>query len=215
MHAGDTSIVLQKGEGLLRQKRATGSGHTYGDDLSLCARHIIRVCSVSQPLPAKSRTRISRSESQAILGFRPKGDDIMPSAQPAKEPLEVAMEFINRINAGDVDAICELMTTEHIFQDALGERFIGREKMREGWRRYFETVANYKIRAEEFFQTGDRLAIFGSASGVYAGNGGASGDKFWEVPAAWRAVIRDGLVAEWRVYADNQPLRKLMGERQP
>ena len=138
----------------------------------------------------------------------------MPSAQPVKEPLEVAMEFINRINAGDVDAICELMTTEHIFQDALGERFIGREKMREGWRRYFETVADYKIRAEEFFQTGDRLAIFGSASGVYAGNGGASGDKFWEVPAAWRAVIRDGLVAEWRVYADNQPLRKLMNEKQ-
>jgi ketosteroid isomerase-like protein len=139
----------------------------------------------------------------------------MATVQPAREPLDVAMDFIKRINAGDVDAICELMTAEHIFQDALGERFIGREKMREGWSAYFKTVANYQIHAEEFFQTDERLAIFGTASGVYAGNGGASGNKFWEVPAAWRAVIRDGLVAEWRVYADNQPLRKLMGERQP
>jgi ketosteroid isomerase-like protein len=139
----------------------------------------------------------------------------MPSVQPAREPLDVAMDFIKRINAGNVDAICELMTDEHIFQDALGERFIGREKMRQGWRAYFKSVAQYQIRADEFFQTDERLAIFGSASGIYAGHVAASPDNFWEVPAAWRAVIRDGLVAEWRVYADNQPLRRLMGERQP
>jgi len=35
------------------------------------------------------------------------------------------------------------------------------------------------------------------------------------VPAAWLAVVKDGLVAEWRVYADNQPLRKLMGDKAP
>ena len=139
----------------------------------------------------------------------------MATAQSAREPLDVAMDFITRINTGDVDAICEVMTADHVFQDALGERFIGREKMREGWGAYFKMVADYQVHAEEFFQTGERLAIFGSASGVYAGNGKASGNNFWEVPAAWRVVIRDGLIAEWRVYADNQPLRKLMGERQP
>ena len=139
----------------------------------------------------------------------------MPSVQPAREPLDVAMDFIKRINAGDADAICELMTPDHIFQDAIGKRFIGRDKMREGWRAYFKSVADYQIHADEFFQTGDRLAIVGSASGTYVGDGGASSDKFWKVPAAWLAVIRDGHVAEWCVYADNQPLRKLMGERQP
>jgi ketosteroid isomerase-like protein len=138
----------------------------------------------------------------------------MASVQPAKEPLEIAMEFIKRINSGDADAVCHLMTADHIFQDALGKRFIGREKMREGWRAYFKTVADYQVHADEFFQTADRLAIFGTASGTYAGAGDASSDKFWKVPAAWRVLIRDGLVAEWCVYADNQPLRKLMGERQ-
>lgn len=139
----------------------------------------------------------------------------MATVQPAREPLEVAMDFIKRINSGNVDAICDLMTDGHIFQDALGDRFIGREKMRQGWGTYFKIVAQYQIHADEFFQTDERLAIFGSASGIYAGNGPASPDNFWEVPAAWRAVISDGRVAEWRVYADNQPLRKLMGERQP
>ena len=138
----------------------------------------------------------------------------MPSAQPAREPLEVAMDFIKRINSGNAEAVCELMTADHIFQDPLGKRFIGRDKMREGWRTYFKTVADYQVHANEFFQTDDRLAIFGTASGTYTGNGNTSTDKFWKVPAAWRAVIRDGLVAEWCVYADNQPLRKLMGERQ-
>ena len=136
----------------------------------------------------------------------------MASVQPAKQPIEVAMEFIQRINSGDVDSICELMTSDHIFQDALGKRFIGQDKMRDGWRHYLNSVADYQIHADEFFCTDDRVAVFGSASGVYAANGEPSPEKFWKVPAAWRAVIRNGLVAEWRVYADNQPLRKLMGE---
>ena len=140
----------------------------------------------------------------------------MGSAESARQqPLDVAMEFIKRVNSGDVNALCELMTPGHVFQDALGKRFIGRETMREGWTAYFKTVADYQIHAEEFFQTDERLAIFGTASGTYAGESGTSKDKFWEVPAAWRAVVRDGLIAEWRVYADNQPLRKLMGERVP
>ena len=135
----------------------------------------------------------------------------MASAPIARQPLEVAMEFIKRINSGDVDSICQLMTDDHIFQDALGKRFLGRDKMRAGWQAYFKMVADYRVHAEEFFQTDDRLAIFGRASGVYAG-GGPPSANFWEIPAAWHALIRDGLVAEWRVYADNQPLRKLMGE---
>jgi ketosteroid isomerase-like protein len=130
------------------------------------------------------------------------------------QPLEIAMDFIKRINAGDVNSLCELMTEDHIFQDALGKRFIGRETMRQGWAMYFKMVADYQIHAVEFFQTQDRLAIFGTASGRCAG-GGAANENFWEVPAAWRVAVQGPLVAEWRVYADNQPLRKLMGENLP
>ena len=153
------------------------------------------------------------------------------------QPLEIAMDFIKRINAGDINSLCELMTENHIFQDALGKRFMGRETMRQGWTNYLKMVADYQVHADEFFTTDQRVAIFGTASGRYvgpigpstkAGNGapvqpGASQsvesalgpNGFWEVPAAWRAVVQDGKIAEWRVYADNQPLRKLMGDATP
>ena len=130
--------------------------------------------------------------------------------------LDVVMDFINRVNAGDFVRLSELMTEDHVFQDALGKRFVGREKMAAGWREYFKLVGDYKIRPDEFFQTDSVFAIFGFASGSYAnGTSKAGNENFWEVPAAWRAVIRNGLVAEWRVYADNQPLRKLAGESTP
>ncbi len=32
----------------------------------------------------------------------------------------------------------------------------------------------------------------------------------WETPIACCAQVRDGQIAEWRVYADNEPLRQLM-----
>jgi hypothetical protein len=35
-------------------------------------------------------------------------------------------------------------------------------------------------------------------------------ENHWTTPAAWRASIRDGLIAEWRVYADNEPIRQIM-----
>ena len=119
------------------------------------------------------------------------------------QPLEVAMDFIKRINSGDVNALCGLMTEGHIFQDALGKRMIGRETMRQGWTMYFKMVVDYQVHAVEFFQTDGRLAILGTASGRYTG--GLASNNFWEVPAAWLAVVKDGLVAGG-VYADNQPL---------
>ena len=137
------------------------------------------------------------------------------------QPLEVAMEFIKRINGGDINALCDLMTENHIFQDALGKRFMGRETMRQGWTNYLKIVADYQVHADEFFQTDERVAIFGTASGSYvgphgpatkSGNGSpvlhaasSSVDSalgpngFWEVPAAWRAVVQDQKIAEWRI----------------
>ena len=119
------------------------------------------------------------------------------------EPLQVVMEFIKRINAGDVDAICEMMTDDHIFQDALGKRFVGRETLRGGWKMYFEGVGGYKIRGEDFFQDKYVVAVFGDASGVTKRNGKFGKEGFWQIPAAWKATIRDGKVAQWCVYAES------------
>jgi ketosteroid isomerase-like protein len=125
------------------------------------------------------------------------------STMGGTQPMQVAMEFIKRINAGNVDSLCELMTEDHVFQDALGKRFMGRETLRSGWKMYYAQVSDYKIRVEEFFQDKNKVAVFGTASGTSKRDGKFSSDGFWEIPAAWKATVRDGLIAEWCVYAES------------
>jgi hypothetical protein len=34
--------------------------------------------------------------------------------------------------------------------------------------------------------------------------------NYWKTPAAWRAVVKDGRISIWQVYADNEPIRAIM-----
>jgi hypothetical protein len=63
---------------------------------------------------------------------------------------------------------------------------------------------------EEIFERSGTFAIFGKASGTYASGGDRNAENHWEIPAAWRAVIRVDRVAEWRVFADNYQTVKLI-----
>ena len=113
-------------------------------------------------------------------------------------PVEVALAFAARINAHDVVGLCDLMTEGHVFVDALGGRFEGRENMRIGWQYFFQAFPGYRIDIETNMATGEVVGLFGTASGSYKD----APKKHWRVAAAWKAVISDGLVVEWRVYCD-------------
>ena len=39
------------------------------------------------------------------------------------------------------------------------------------------------------------------------------GNRVQRAPAAWRAVIRDGRVVEWQVFADNKLVYEILGRR--
>jgi SnoaL-like protein len=129
------------------------------------------------------------------------------------EPMQVVVEFIKRINTGDPDEIAELLTDDHIFQDALGKRFIGKENLRQSWKRYFAQIADYKIHGEDFFVENNVVAIFGTASGTSKINGQFTPAGFWEIPAAWKGVIRDGLIAQWCVYAESSLANRPPGKK--
>lgn len=47
----------------------------------------------------------------------------------------------------------------------------------------------------------------GEAQETIAAEGEIKKENYWKTPAAWRAVVRDGKIAEWQVYADNEPAR--------
>ncbi len=119
------------------------------------------------------------------------------------QPTDIVCAFVNAINHQNVDEIVGLMTEDHVFTDSMGTAVRGRTRMRAGWAGYFRIVPDYTITVEETFSDGSVVILLGVARGTYAAGA-------WSTPAAWRAKVRDDRVAEWRVYADNEPLRRLM-----
>ena len=128
-------------------------------------------------------------------------------------PLEVTEQFIAAINAHDVERLVSLMTTDHRFIDSLGTVTEGRDAMRVGWRFYFSMVADYALEISRSFVAqdgGSEIVLVGVARGSYWTNGEKRPDSSWRTPAALRALVRDDRVAEWQVYADNEPIREQM-----
>ncbi|HEY2466327.1 MAG TPA: nuclear transport factor 2 family protein [Terracidiphilus sp.] len=122
----------------------------------------------------------------------------------------IAQAFVRAINRQDVNRLAELMSPAHRFIDSLGKMVEGRDKMREGWAAYFRLVPDYAIAIEEYYPADTVVIMLGMASGTYSHDGTLHLENRWQTPIAIRALIEDDLVAEWRVYADNEPMRKLM-----
>jgi uncharacterized protein (TIGR02246 family) len=134
----------------------------------------------------------------------------LPSESSTESSVVVAQRFVRAINRQDPDAIAELMTEEHRFIDSLGNVVAGRAAMRSGWGGYFKMVPDYSLAIEETYCDGPVAILLGTAQGTYAAAGQLKPENRWTTPVALRAFVEDGKVAEWRVYADNEPIRKLM-----
>jgi len=127
-----------------------------------------------------------------------------------ESPEHIARAFVDAINHQDVDRLAALMAPEHRFIDSLGNLVEGRDKMRVGWIGYFKIIPDYQIAVDECFCEGLGVVFFGVATGTFVTQGELKPENRWRTPVALRATIGDGLVTEWRVYADNEPLRALM-----
>jgi ketosteroid isomerase-like protein len=121
---------------------------------------------------------------------------------------QTAQEFVRRINAHDVESIMALTSIDFVLVDSLGNRFT-RPAIDEGWRQYFAMVPDYWIKIDDAVLDRDAVILFGTAGGTYVPKGGKMmSENRWETPAVWRAVARDGQLMQWRIYADNEPLRE-------
>lgn len=122
--------------------------------------------------------------------------------------LATARAFVDAINRHDVGALGNLMSGDHRFIDSLGAVYQGKDTMRGGWESYFRMVPDYALDVRETFCEGSVVVMLGSARGTYVKDGPLLAQNAWETPAAFRAEIRGDQVTEWRVYADNEPLRQ-------
>jgi ketosteroid isomerase-like protein len=130
----------------------------------------------------------------------------------AKSPESVTNAFLRALNRQDVDAMTALMSPGHRFIDSLGAAVEGRDNMRKCWMGYFLMVPDYSLAIEETYVNGPVVLLLGAAQGTYARGGKLAQANAWRTPIALRAFVEDGLIAEWRVYADNDPIRKLMAK---
>ncbi len=130
-----------------------------------------------------------------------------------QSPQTIAHAFVEAINSHDLNELSNLMSEDHRFVDSLGTAVQGREKMRDGWAGYLRMVPDYAVTVEETFSEGSVIVMLGTARGTYIQDRQLLPANAWQTPAAWRAQIEDGKVAEWRVYADNEPIRRLMPKR--
>ncbi len=124
----------------------------------------------------------------------------------------VVRAFIGAINRRDLAEISALMSADHIFVDSSGGTVSGREAMASAWTRFFASFPDYRIHVESILDDGPLVAVFGTASGTYAGRRGLVAENRVVMPAAWRAVVEDGRVKLWQVYADWTEGQRVMAE---
>jgi ketosteroid isomerase-like protein len=120
----------------------------------------------------------------------------------ASKAINVVLDFIAAINRHDVSSLFDLMAEDHTFVDSRGQAQSGREEMNAGWVEYFRMFPDYTITIDTLFQDETLVAVFGSACGTYAGRRGPVPENRIEMPAAWMAVVENGKVKHWQVYAD-------------
>lgn len=121
--------------------------------------------------------------------------------------LDVAREFVARINAHDTEGLTALMAVNHRFVDSLGD-VSARPAIEDGWRQYFEMVPDYWIKVDRMLSDGEFAVLIGRAGGTYVPKGGTmKQENEWEAPAVWTAQTEGQRLVEWRVYSDNESVR--------
>ena len=69
----------------------------------------------------------------------------------------IILQFTEAINEHDLEKLGILMTDGHQFIDAHNNIVKGKEKMLNGWRRYYEWFPDYKIEVETILQDNNIL----------------------------------------------------------
>lgn len=132
----------------------------------------------------------------------------MPGGANTGSPAETFRQFVAAINRHDVKALTALMTPDHLFVDSVGNRVQGATSMEAGWRSYFRMCPDYRVQIDDVISESGTVLAVGEAGGTIAG-------VAWRTPAAWKAVILDRTVREWRVFADNKPVYEILARRKP
>jgi ketosteroid isomerase-like protein len=120
------------------------------------------------------------------------------------------LEFVERINAHDVDGILDLMSDDYRFINSAGDTFRGKAFMRATWRAHFTQYPDFQIKVERVIADEGGVAVFGMAQGTLLRDGQIYEENHWEIPSAFLGVARDGKMTHWQVFSDASIVFDLM-----
>ena len=116
-------------------------------------------------------------------------------------PTETALAFVQAINSKDVERLAELMTDDHKFIDGDGSEYIGKDRMKVGWKEHFEIDMQ--------FEEMDTVVLVGHSRGTIIHNGKLKQENSWRVPSAWRVIVKSDKISVWQLYANQCALHEI------
>jgi len=126
---------------------------------------------------------------------------------------ETVLNFIDRINAHDVDGIMALVHSQYEYVNSSGEHFKDRQFIRDTWTAQFKNHPDYRICVQRVIADTEGVGIFGTAEGTYAPDGSLREEDHWEVPSAFLCIAREGKVTYFESYADASIVFSVMKSR--
>jgi ketosteroid isomerase-like protein len=117
------------------------------------------------------------------------------------EAISVAVRFNACINDRDLAGLAELMPNDHRFVDSAEGVVAGKPACLAAWRGFFNAFPDYRNVFSTLSARGDVVTIVGHSVCAEPNLAG---------PALWTATVRDGQVAEWRVFEDTPQARRLL-----
>jgi ketosteroid isomerase-like protein len=118
---------------------------------------------------------------------------------------EPVAEFVDRINARDVDGLAALMTDDHeliVFDEA---PLRGRGANVNAWRGYFASFPEYVIWPHEAVSRGGVVAVLGHTTGSHLG---LPDEQERKLTLIWLAEVVDGRLRSWRLVEDTPDRRR-------
>jgi ketosteroid isomerase-like protein len=122
----------------------------------------------------------------------------------------ITIRFVKAINDHDVDEISNLMSEDHLFIDASGNKSVGKKGMKDGWKAYYELFPDYQIEVTDIIENASFTGLFGYVSATYKNLTNKSNSNFWRIPAAWKAIVENKKIKQWQVYCDYSNLLKII-----
>ncbi len=125
---------------------------------------------------------------------------------------EVVCKYIKLINEHDIPGLLDITADDAVFIDSMGINTEGKNQMQKAWDILLTFFPDYTVQDKEIISKNGMVAVFGTAKGTLATDGKLLAENKFEIPASWIASVENGKITKWRVYADNQPVRKLIAK---